>query len=129
MSHARFSVPSPQARRYLWSWPSGVEAACRRVLKFGVAREYSEAHLVARWCIGLLSPMPVACRACGVTDFERDLHAALDWEQAPADRLRIDYRRRVFSTRPDLDYIPLCVPCHRRHDSWHKALPAGIQTA
>jgi len=71
----------------------------------------------------------VACRHCGVTDWDRILHAALDWESAPAERLRIDYAGKIFSIRPDLDYIPLCVPCHRRHDTWRKALPPSLLSA
>ena len=104
--------------------PGGLHRACVRVLARGYSHEYNEAHLVARWCLGMFHEPPVACRDCGVTDWERILHAALDWESAPVERLRIDYAGKIFSIRPDLDYIPLCVPCHRRHDTWRKALPA-----
>jgi len=104
----------------------GVRAACTRVLELGYSRDYSETHLVARWCLGMLHETPVACRQCGVTESDRKLHAALDWEAAPSERLRIDRKGKIFSIRPDLDYIPLCIPCHRRHDTWRKALPAII---
>jgi hypothetical protein len=103
---------------------TGLRSACARVLEVGYSREYSEAHLVARWCLGMFHEAPVACRDCGATDWERKLHAALDWESTPVERLRIDYAGKIFSIRPDLDYIPLCIPCHRRHDTWRKALPA-----
>ena len=124
-AYARPSFPMPE-REYDGKVrrPSEMGQACARVLKRGYSHEYNEAHLVARWCLGMFHDPPVACRDCGATDWERRLHAALDWEAAPAERLRIDRTGKIFSIRPDLDYIPLCVPCHKRHDTWRKALPA-----
>ena len=103
--------------------PEGLRSACVRFAEHGEARYYGEAHLVARWCLGLLSPAPVACQHCAVLDTKADFHAALDWENLPADRRRTDDRGRVYSTRPDLDYIALCRSCHRSHDmgGWKRA--------
>lgn len=97
----------------------------------GGATNYTEAHLAARWHLRFFDPMPVACRGnCGRTDHDvRRFHAALNWETAPPERLRVDYAGRVFSIAPELDYIPLCPGCHRRFDSWRKALPQGIALA
>lgn len=104
--------------------PDGLRGACIRVQRQGEARTYSDAHLVARWVLGLLHPDPVVCRRCAVTDYDANMHAALDWESAaPAGRLRVDRAGKIFSARPDLDYIPLCASCHKRHDTWRKALP------
>jgi hypothetical protein len=113
-----------------------VRGACRIVRANGEARTYGQAHLVARWLLGLYSKPPVACRHCGVLDTEQPsrlvspMHAALDWRQAPQDRLRTDYAGRVYSTRPDLDYIALCTSCHRRYDvrAWRELVMAEPAT-
>jgi hypothetical protein len=102
--------------------------ACLRVMERGGATSYQDAHIVARWLLGLVSSEPVACRSCGIKDTElgglvSQMHAALNWEATPAERLRVDSRGKVFSARPDLDYIALCTSCHRKHDSWRRALP------
>ena len=99
---------------------------CAKVLRQGEAWNYTEAHLVARWCLGLLHDAPVPCRHCGVPDTETRFHAALDWASASADRLRSDRWGRVFSCRPDLDYIALCIPCHVRYDrtGWRRSRAA-----
>jgi hypothetical protein len=97
--------------------------ALARVRERGEAKEYGEAHLVARLHLGLLDPLPVACVGCGVTDWEVTLQAALDWEHAPPARLRTGARGEIFSAQPELDYNPMCIPCHKRRDSWRKALP------
>jgi hypothetical protein len=111
-----FELPPRRAGDGQPPWPYELRGVCALVLRQGEARTYGQAHCVARWCLGIYDPAPVACRDCGVTDWERAVHAALDWQAAPASRLRADYRGRVFSVRPDLDYIPLCAPCHKRFD-------------
>lgn len=108
--------------------------AATRIRERGSALNYSEAHLAARWHLGFFAPDLAGCAHCPATEgtvhgLTSGIHAALNWEQAPAERLRIDYAGRVFSTSPDLDYIPLCRSCHSRHDSWRKALPVGIRAA
>ena len=60
--------------------------ACLRVMERGGATSYSDAHIVARWLLGLVSPEPVACRSCGIKDTEMGglvskMHAALNWER------------------------------------------------
>lgn len=115
------------------SLPDKMWNACDRVMRQGESRDYGEAHLVARWVLGLYRPEPVYCNRCGVSDIDMpptctsQMHAALNWEQAAAaGRLRVQTthagRARVFSMRPDLDYIPLCHRCHSWHDSWRRAL-------
>ena len=103
---------------------------CVRFLETGEASEYTEAHRIARWVLGLLDGPPVACRRCGILDTELELgqrarmHAALNWQSAAAaGRLVEGWRGQIFSVRPDLDYIPLCASCHRKHDSWRTGLP------
>ena len=90
----------------------------------GHARSYHQAHLAARWYLGLIRPAPVPCKTCGVQDTELSvprlragMHAALNWPEAPMARLRIDYAGHPFSAAPDLDYIALCHPCHKSLDT------------
>jgi hypothetical protein len=89
----------------------------------GQVRTYTQAHLAARWYLGLVKPAPVACKTCGVLDTKlpyrliAGMHAALNWPEAPLARLRTDYAGRVFSTAPDLDYIALCHHCHKVLDT------------
>jgi hypothetical protein len=106
--------------------------ACRSMRRYGEAATYSDAHHVARWLLGLAKRAPVACHGCGIKDTElggliSQMHAALNWQDAPVERLRSDYKGRIFSIRPDLDYVALCTSCHRRRDSWKYALPPGIR--
>ena len=63
--------------------PGALHSACARVLEVGCSRGYTETHLVATWCLGMFHEAAVACRDCGATDWERKLHAALDWESDP----------------------------------------------
>lgn len=99
-----------------------VRRECQRVIDQGEATTYIQAHIVARWVLGILHPEPVNCLHCGISELDQpcrlvsQMHAALDWANAPADRLRTTDRGRVFSIRPDLDYIPLCGSCHIKYD-------------
>lgn len=83
-----------------------------------------DVHLIARLRLGLLDDEHAACQDCGVLDCHTTgLQAALNWPVVPAERLRQDAAYgRIYSVSPD-DYIALCRPCHRRLDSWRKALP------
>ena len=81
-----------------------------------------DAHLIARLHLGLLDDPPVHCAHCGEPDCRVNLQAALNWPAVPADRLRQDARGRIFSISPETDYLALCIPCHRRLDSWRQAL-------
>ncbi len=113
---------------------SEARACLRRIQERGGASYYSEAHRAARLHLRFFEPEPVRCARCPTTEatisgLVNGIHAALDWENVPAERLRVDYAGRIFSVAPELDYIPLCRRCHRRYDSWRKALPDGIQMA
>ena len=94
------------------------------------ARTYTQAHLAARWYLGLVKPARVPCKTCGVLDTEMPyslvagMHAALNWPEAPLARLRQDYAGRIFSAAPDLDYVALCRHCHKSLDSWRTSLPS-----
>jgi hypothetical protein len=106
------------------------QAALRRIAERGGAVQYSEAHDAARWYLRLFEPEPVDCAMCPASEATgTKLHVALDWHNAPAERLRVDYKGRIFSAAPHLDYIPLCPSCHKRYDQWKHALPSGIATA
>jgi hypothetical protein len=83
---------------------------------------YSDVHLIARLHLGLLDGPPVACRSCSITDAERVLVAAFNWPETPREFWRIDYAGRVYSIRPEVDYVRLCGKCHRRMDSWRTAV-------
>ena len=100
-----------------------LRGACARFSRDGEARSYGDAHLVARWCLGLFGAEPVHCARCGVPDTCRTLHAALDWQSAPTESLCTDYRNRIYSARPDRDYMPLCGSCHARYDrsAWKRS--------
>lgn len=122
----------------LWTPPRGelrrAERAAERIRESGGARSYSDAHLAARLHLRFFEPAPVKCVKCPATEatiggLVNGIHAALDWENAPVERLRIDYAGLIFSIAPDMDYLPMCRNCHRKHDTWRKALPAEIARA
>jgi hypothetical protein len=98
-------------------------AAKARFTRRGAANA-GDVHLIARLHLGLLDDAHVACQHCGVLDYRArsGLQAALNWPEVPAERLRQDAYGRIFSIAPETDYIRLCIPCHRRLDSWRKAL-------
>jgi hypothetical protein len=137
VSQMSFDDVEPNYIRVWTASPHAVQAAraaLARIEERGAATSYGDAHIAARWHLRFFETPPVRCLHCPATEATvggvvNGIHAALDWENAPAARLRIDDRGRVFSISPDLDYIPLCRSCHRRHDSWRKALPAGITAA
>ena len=120
-----------------WYPPSALgdaRAAIRRIGERGEALYYGEAHLAARWHLGFFERPPVGCVKCPATEatvggLVNGIHAALNWEDIPAERLRINYAGQIFSCAPHLDYLPMCVSCHRKHDTWRKALPAEITRA
>jgi hypothetical protein len=110
--------------------------AVQRIRKRGGASYYGEAHLAARWHLGFFCLAPVKCARCPATEATVDglingIHAALDWENAPVERLRVDYAGRIFSIAPEADYVPMCRRCHRKHDqrSWRTFIPAEIMAA
>lgn len=121
--------PDPQLLRL-------AERVVARVREEGGATYYSNAHVAARWHLRFFEPAPVKCAKCPATEatvggLVNGIHAALDWENAPVERLRIDPMGRIFSIAPDLDYIPLCRSCHRKHDnrSFRGFLPVNLQPA
>lgn len=96
--------------------------AYARVGERGEARTYGDAHLAARWHLRFFEEAPVGCAHCPATEATTRVHAALDWEHVPVSRLRTDSYGKTFSIAPDLDYIPLCMSCHRSYDmgGWRK---------